>query len=322
MSNYTPEQVARMYPELATRRVSSRRIAEALGVTRHTVRAAAAIARESAAYMKGLRDGLDTQSPDPVDILVIPDAHTMPGESLRRFTWLGQYARKCALRAERRGREFILLSIGDFCDVHSLSSWDKGKASGENARYHLDIAANKRALELIDQGLGDYAKTVRKVITLGNHENRVNRFANDNPAMSGYLDAGVDLGFAEHGWEVVPFLKPKRINGVTFVHYVPNKMGRAMGGVTLTRRLVQTCHASVVVGHSHSFSHWKECEPLEGRVLHGVQVGCFFEADHDFAGPMGNHQYDKGLVLLENVRNGDFDVTTISMESLQERYGP
>ena len=101
-----------------------------------------------------------------VDVLVIPDAHSEPGEDLRRFRWLGLEARARAIRARRLGRAFHLVSIGDFADVGSLSSWDKGKASGENKRYADDCAANWAALGLIDQGLGDMTDKITKVIFL------------------------------------------------------------------------------------------------------------------------------------------------------------
>lgn len=255
-----------------------------------------------------------------VDILVIPDAHSEPGEDLRRFRWIGLEARERAKRAAKLGRQFYLVSIGDFADVGSLSSWDKGKASGENRRYEDDCAANWAALGLVDQYLGDMVDRVRKIITLGNHENRIARFANDNPALPGTIDAGRDLGFIAHGWDVVPFLEPREIAGVSFIHYMPTKTGRAMAGVNLARNLAIKMGQSVVVGHSHEYQHSVVPRPLSGRHVHGLVCGGYFEKAHEYAGVTGHNSQWHGLVMLNGVQAGDMDVEPIRMGTLKDRW--
>ena len=261
-----------------------------------------------------------TPSSTAVDILVIPDAHSEPGEDLRRFLWLGKEARRCAKQAAKMGRRFYLVSIGDFADVGSLSSWDKGKSSGENRRYKDDCEANWAALQLVDQGLGDMADTVEKIITLGNHENRIARFANDNPALPGTIEAGQDLGFLAHGWKVVPFLEPLEIAGVNFIHYMPGKTGRALAGVHLARSLATKMGQSVVVGHSHEYQHAVIGRPLSGMHCHGLVVGAYFEHMHEYAGITGHNTQWHGLVLLSRVEAGDFDAQPIRLETLKERW--
>jgi hypothetical protein len=203
----------------------------------------------------------------------------------------------------------------------SLSSWDKGKSSGENRRYKDDCEANWAALQLVDEGLGDMADKVEKIITLGNHENRISRFANDNPALPGTIDAAQDLGFLSHGWQVIPFLEPLEIAGVNFIHYMPGKTGRALAGVNLARSLAIKMGQSVVVGHSHEYQHAPIGRPLSGTHCHGLVVGAYFEKMHEYAGVTGHNTQWHGLVLLSRVKDGDFDTSPTRLDTLRERWG-
>ncbi len=54
-------------------------------------------------------------SPDPLDVVIIADAHDCPGISKERFRWIGRY-----LADNKPDR---LLSIGDFLSLDSLSKY-------------------------------------------------------------------------------------------------------------------------------------------------------------------------------------------------------
>lgn len=310
----TPVDIAAKYPGLAVGQYKPSVLAKQLGVSRHRMRVAIALA-EATARM----NAPPPPAPGACDILVVPDAHAMSGQNLRRFTWLGKEIAERATRARTLGKAFKVVSIGDWADMASLSSWDKGKASGENRRYADDTKASREALGLLHAEVPT-TLGVEFYVTLGNHENRIARYVNDSPALQGQLDGPRDLGFIDKGWTVVPFLAPLNLAGVNFIHYMPNAMGQAMSGVALTRRLVLTAHSSVIVGHTHWYGHHTERNPMTGKRLHGVVCGCYFEEDHDFAGVTGNHRYDRLLLVLNNVSEGDFDLETMSMASLRRKH--
>jgi hypothetical protein len=59
------------------------------------------------------------------------------------------------------------------------------------------------------------------VFCLGNHEDRFDRLANDNPELEGFVGTET-LNLSQYGWEVSPFLKPIEIEDIWFAHYFAN----------------------------------------------------------------------------------------------------
>ena len=65
--------------------------------------------------------------------LIIPDTQVKPDVDLSYLEWIGQYI------VEKKPD--VLIQIGDFADMPSLSSYDIGKKSFEGRRYKDDIKA-------------------------------------------------------------------------------------------------------------------------------------------------------------------------------------
>jgi hypothetical protein len=66
-------------------------------------------------------------------------------------------------------------------------------------------------------------------LTMGNHEERLDRFANEHPYLEEVVGTHM-LNYADWGWKVHPFLKPVDVDGVRYCHYfISGSMGR--GGV-------------------------------------------------------------------------------------------
>ena len=73
--------------------------------------------------------------------LVIPDTQIKPGIDISHLNALGNYI------LDQRPDKIIML--GDWADMHSLSSYDSGKKAGEGARYDDDIVAANVALGVL-----------------------------------------------------------------------------------------------------------------------------------------------------------------------------
>jgi hypothetical protein len=149
-------------------------------------------------------------------ILVLPDVQAKPGVDFSYLRRIGRYALE--------KRPDVIVCIGDFADLPSLSSYDKGKRSFEGRRYKRDIEAAQFAMQAFLGPIEEYNKTARrpytprKVLTLGNHEHRIDRATNDDPMLEGILSIK-DLAYEEYGWEVYPFLEVVVIEGIAFSHY-------------------------------------------------------------------------------------------------------
>ena len=67
------------------------------------------------------------------DMLIIPDCHASPDYDNRRFEALGNFIIK-------EQPEYITC-LGDFADMSSLSSYDKGTKGFEGRRFKKDIVS-------------------------------------------------------------------------------------------------------------------------------------------------------------------------------------
>jgi len=179
---------------------------------------------------------------------VIPDVQAKDGVDFSYLTRIGKYI------VEKKPDKVICL--GDFADMPSLSSYDVGKKSFEGKRYVKDIKASHEAMDALLSPLSAFNSKAKKnkekqyhpelVLTLGNHENRINRAVNDDPKLDGVLSVD-DLKYSSYGWNVVPFLDVAVIDGIAYSHYfTTGLMGRP---VTTAQACLTKKHMSCIQGH-------------------------------------------------------------------------
>jgi hypothetical protein len=246
-------------------------------------------------------------------ILVLPDSHAHPDHNNDRYEWLGK------LLADLKPD--YLVDIGDFWDMPSLCSYDKGKRGFENRRYHKDIEAG---IDAQDKLLHWVKKSKRKQPTrircLGNHEHRINRVLDLDPIMDGTISTK-DLQSKEYGFEEYPFLEIVEIEGVQFSHYFASGvMGRPIGGVNLGASILAKQLQSATQGHSHLFDHAVRVRG-NGTHIHGLSCGVFQDYVPPFAKASARY-WSSGVVIKRGVENGEYDIEWVSMRRLKEIYGP
>jgi hypothetical protein len=96
----------------------------------------------------------------------------------------------------------------------------------------------------------DSLNAKRKIITLGNHEDRVFRYIMDKAvAFHGLVDVDDLLGLTKNKWEVVPYKESVTINGTTFTHDLERS------GKHATHQAVAECGGNIVIGHLHRFDY-------------------------------------------------------------------
>lgn len=242
----------------------------------------------------------------PKTHMVIPDCQVRPGVSVDHLSWIGNYC------AEKRPDTVICL--GDFADMPSLSGYDIGKASAEGKRYKADIDAAKNAMDLFLRPIRKLRKNRRPelVITLGNHEDRIDREANANPKWQGFLSSK-NLGYAECGWRVVPFLDIAVVDAVQYSHYfVSGSMGRPVSSASA---LLRTRQSSAVMGHVQRVD--LAVHPQTQFI--GLFAGICYQHDEPYLTPQGNST-KRGIWMLHEVHDGTFDPMFVSLGFLKRRY--
>ena len=257
-----------------------------------------------------------------VSHLIVGDPHCKPGVSNKRFEYLGRFI------ADKRPD--VIVCIGDFADMESLCSYDRGKKDFEGRRYNNDVNAVHEALSMIQTPTNSYNEQQRKnkktqykprkILTLGNHEQRIERAVECSPELEGTI-GHEDLKYEEYGWEVIPYTVPIEVDGVWYCHFFPSGIkGEAISGVNIASNILTKMMVSSTVGHCHLFDYATRALP-NGKRLHGLSAGCFADLSHVEKYAVNvQFMWWAGLVLKHSVKDGEYDHEVFSMRRLKEMY--
>lgn len=241
---------------------------------------------------------------------VIPDCQVKPDVDISHLAKIGQYF------ADKRPN--VIVCIGDFADMPSLSTYEAaGSLRRENQRYQLDIESVQVAMEALMTPIrAEMAKgwQPRLVMTMGNHEHRINRAIEDFPKLQGTIQID-DLRYKEWGWEVHDFLKPVVIEGVAFCHYFQTgQMGRPASSA---RAILNKQHMSCFAGHQQGrdIAYGKRGD---GREMTAIICGSCYLHDEDYLSPQTNNHF-RGIYMLNDVCDGAFEEMPVSLRYLMRR---
>jgi len=242
--------------------------------------------------------------------LVIPDLQVKPGVPLNHCEWIGKYI------VEKTPD--VVINLGDHADISSLSTYDRGKLDFEGRRFQKDVEAAQLASSLLLTPLSqsEHWDNCTTHIMYGNHENRIERFVQDNPELAGFVSLEA-LDYAAWWDNVHDFLVPVTINGVTYSHYFYNpNNGRPYGGMIQTK--LKNIGMSFTQGHQQGIDYGMRTI-ANGRRQHGLVAGSCYLHREKYLGPQG-HDHWNGIVMKYGVHEGDYDIKIVSLDSLCQRY--
>lgn len=240
--------------------------------------------------------------------LVIPDCQVKPGVDISHLSTIGNYI------AEKRPD--VIVQIGDFCDMSSLSSFDVGKKIFEGRRYKDDIDVAREAMNLLTKPflkLRNYKPKMH--LTLGNHEERILRAVNADAKLEGTITIE-DLQYEKFGWKTHEFLRPIILDEIAFCHYFPSgQLGRATSSA---RAILNKMHMSCIAGHlqGRDIAYAKRAD---GRQITAIIAGSCYLHDEDYLSPLTN-QHWRGILVLHEVDKGGFDEMLVSLNYLGKEY--
>jgi hypothetical protein len=214
----------------------------------------------------------------------------------------------------------------------SLSSYDKGTKGFEGRRYKKDVEAVHDALEKLHAPIDRYNNRRQKnkekqykprwVMTLGNHEDRINRVTNSSAELDGTIGI-FDLKYEEYGWEVHDFQVPVVIDGIAYAHYFCSGVsGRPISGEHIAASLCNKLHHSAVQGHSHLFNHAERTRPDEMKIF-GMSVGCFSHPEQIEGWNRAIHYlWWRGIVILDDCDGEGYydEIRAITLRKLMRDY--
>ena len=242
--------------------------------------------------------------------LVIPDCQVKSGVPLEHLGWIGNYI------VEKKPD--VIVCIGDFADMPSLSRYDQGKLAGEGRRYHHDISAVHRGMDTLLKPLQDFNRTATEKykpemhFTMGNHEFRIMREVEENPKYEGRFSYA-DLAYEDYGWRVHPFLEVVEIDGVEYSHYFTSgALGRP---VTSAAAMLRERQRSCTMGHVQ-YTDMAIHKKTQNIALF---CGTAYLHDEPYLGPQGNHSR-RQIVVKHEVENGKYDPMFVSLRFLEKAY--
>ena len=247
----------------------------------------------------------------------IPDLQIKPGVDLSYLSHIGRYL------ADKKPDRIIL--IGDVADMPSLSSYDVGKKSFEGRTYKADVESVHEGMRLLMQPIFDEQQKLvnggRKrwkpelILTLGNHEERINRAINLDRKLDGLISIR-DLGYSNFGWQVFPFLEVVVRDGIAYSHYFTSGiMGRPVGTASMQ---LNKKHMSCVAGHQQGrqIAYGRRAD---GKEMTSIIAGSCYLHDESYLGLQGN-QHWRGMYMFHNVDDGSFDEMAVPLSYLIENY--
>lgn len=250
--------------------------------------------------------------------LVIPDTQCKPNQSYEHLSWAGQYA------ADKKPD--VIVHLGDHWDMPSLSSYDVGKKSFEGRRYINDVEAGKLGMDAFLAPIHEEQRRQRQnrkkvwqprmVFLLGNHEHRIERAVENDSKLEGLLSFD-DLELDEYGWEVYDFLEPAMIDGIAYCHYFTSGvMGRPCASASL---MLRKKHMSCIMGHVQDREIAYD-RRADGSRITGLFGGIFYQHDEEYLNHQTNSSW-RGVWMLHEVNNGQFDEMPVSLSYLEKKYG-
>jgi hypothetical protein len=251
--------------------------------------------------------------------LIIPDVQAREGVPFDHLGWIGRYI--CEKRPD------VIVCLGDFADLPSLSHYDRGKLQFEGRRYKKDVLAARLAMRTLMGPLMELQAKQRvqkekiyrpeQHLLLGNHEDHIQRAVNEDPKLDGLISVD-DLEYEQFGWKVYPYLRAAVIDGVHYSHYFYLRdSGKPIGGKNLLYRLEKLCF-SFVQGHQQGYmSGMKELN--NGKRLRGIVAGSCYLHDEEYRGPQASNEW-RGILLLHEVEDGDYGLCEVSLDYLCRKY--
>lgn len=279
-----------------------------LGVADNTIDRRAELAR-----LKGMRPTVRKDAPRIYSRerlgrmhLVIFDTQVKPGVPLDHLGWIGQYI------ADKQPD--VVVQIGDFADMEALSKYDIGTLRGENKRLKKDLQVARTAMDMLTAPFRDIPGYKPEMhLTMGNHEDRLDRFANEHPYLEEVVGTHM-LNYEEWGWKVHPYLKVVTIDGVDFAHFfISGAMGRPVSSANAmkTKRT-----RSSIMGHVQAMD--VAFDPLSHQWFIFGGLSCLH--DEQYLGPQGN-DHRRQILVMHEVQDGKFDPMFVSLRFLQKSYG-
>lgn len=252
-----------------------------------------------------------TESGEPRRHFIIPDTQVRPGVPLDHLDWIG--------KAIVDYKPDVVVHIGDHWDFPSLNSHEEfGSLPQEGKRYQDDLRCGNEAFARICAPMEAERKKGKwkpeLIFTLGNHEARADRVAENNPKLYGTVGSDqCDM----RDWKRYEFLDVVNVDSILYSHFFQTSHSpRAIGG-TVGNKLTKV-GSSFVHGHVQGLDIGTKMLG-NGMTLWGAACGSAYLHQEDYRGAQGQRHW-RGVLILNEVQNGECCPMPLSLGYLCRKY--
>lgn len=171
------------------------------------------------------------------------------------------------------------INLGDFMDLDCISHHNQGQLRQvEGKRLKQDYDIGNEILDRHQEIVRRNNKKAKFVMLEGNHEYRIERYLDANPAAQGYVEVENALYLKERGIDYIRCYK----EGKTF------KLGKAYFHHGLyTNDLHAKKHAlnfgkNIFYGHLHDIQGYSHTQHGDGSAIVGQSLGCLCEYQQSY----------------------------------------
>jgi UDP-2,3-diacylglucosamine pyrophosphatase LpxH len=204
--------------------------------------------------------------------------------------------------------------LGDCCDMHSISTFDKDPMRRLNLQDELDCVR-----DLLTE-IRDAAPRARIIYSEGNHEYRLRKYLrSEAKALAGLRALTLDklLDFKSLRIKFQPQDRPYRIGHLLFTHgqYVSRWSGMS------AKRHYEQYGCCVIHGHTHRLGAFYHTDVMATKG--SWEVGCLSTLNPDY---VTAPDWQNGFAVVNHSRNGCFSVELVALIRNQfffrgRRYG-
>lgn len=250
---------------------------------------------------------------EPIRVMFIGDTHCGPGVSNERFKWFARHV--AATRPDR------VVQVGDLGDFASMSAHERPGSLQQKAKpkFQDDLASIEEALAIYRHELGDSG--IPHHVTLGNHEDRVQRFQDATSELEGALWPQFTDILARYDWRWTEYRQYLFIASCGVTHVPQTVLEKPYGGKTLNP-LSNDLVYSLIFGHSHNFAFLSVGKIGPQQTIEILNVGSAMPHGHF---PHYNVSEQGGITwgIVDATLHGGHIVRHhfIPMTHLEEMYG-
>jgi hypothetical protein len=197
-----------------------------------------------------------------------------------------------------------LVYMGDQLSLDCISFWNKKRPLlKEGQRLKKDYDNFNTDVLKVHENIT--RPDIRRTFIMGNHEERVTSFVEENPELEGFLDIDLNLNLYDRGYKVIPFGDVHKVGKLYVMH------GKYWN-IYHAKATVEAYEGSVVYAHVHNPQMFTKISPVDAKGYHmATSLPCLCNTKPDYKKNAPTH-WVNGFGIVEHLpATGFFNLYTI-----------